>query len=838
MPSLAESVGNWLGRVEILARGAEDERRAAVKALDRGNALEARAHARELLDKAPGSPLALALLAEACEKARFYDEAAAALRTLCAAAPWRGELWLSLADMLDHAGAPSDEVGRACQSALGPDCPASVRSAALLKLADLDLAAGDPWRAARWLDALPLVAGRSESALRRLEVAVAVGDRASASRSLDDLGEPPAIDPRATLACARARWMRGDPAVIDLLLRAFILDAAGADLTLASYLATSRDVVEVKRVRDLLSAVGRDQEPGFALALAHAEGRTEDARRVLQSIAKAGDLAAARSLYGIALERMDPDALLVAVDALGEAAPSEGRSIARALRAPPAAGELQTVALLDELASSHAQIAAFADRLRTDAYALWIDGPSNESLQPMLTELRRLAGSLDRLDLAASCEALAIEMQRPLRVAVVGEFNAGKSTFINALIGADVAPTGILPTTASLHWLSWAPDSFARVETRDGPDRVVPHEALKTALRELQEAGQRVRKVHICAPIERLRRIEVIDTPGFNAPDTDHIEAAERAFSEAHVALWLMDATQALKATERSVLGKIAALGTPVQVLLNKCDRLANDALAQITAAVRSGLDDAGLRTLAPVVAFSARLALAGRLGDEQARSRSRWDDVEQVLQAVVVNPSDGLRRTAVRRKALRIAVALEEELAGRQRAHLVPANEAVARRDGAWLLASLDRTALERALKKLEVACALLEEDLKPLRVAGVAMADGAAQAFAEERLVARLVDPMTDALAAEARWDATLAASARGPVAAVLRGAASTLRSTQELPRVVGTSLVRACAIAVQERSAELAMAQAAPGVEAVPRVRVGSLRAALQRGLLAGL
>src|SRR6185312_8625251 len=116
------------------------------------------------------------------------------------------------------------------------------------------------------------------------------------------------------------------------------------------------------------------------------------------------------------------------------------------------------------------------------------------------------ARALDQLDRLGRVEALAVERERPLRVAVVGEFNAGKSTFLNALLGEDVAPTGVLPTTATLHWVAWAPDPFARVVVKDAPDRVVPHAELKATLTALRDT--KVDRVYIYAPLERLKRVE------------------------------------------------------------------------------------------------------------------------------------------------------------------------------------------------------------------------------------------------------------------------------------------------------------------------------------------
>ena len=81
----------------------------------------------------------------------------------------------------------------------------------------------------------------------------------------------------------------------------------------------------------------------------------------------------------------------------------------------------------------------------------------------MLTRLDKQSRSLHALDALAKVGELAVERMRPVRVAIVGEFNAGKSTFINAVMGADVAPTGVLHTTATLHHLRYAPDPFARM---------------------------------------------------------------------------------------------------------------------------------------------------------------------------------------------------------------------------------------------------------------------------------------------------------------------------------------------------------------------------------------
>src|SRR5262245_66507704 len=60
-----------------------------------------------------------------------------------------------------------------------------------------------------------------------------------------------------------------------------------------------------------------------------------------------------------------------------------------------------------------------------------------------------------------------LEAER-FHLVVLGEFNHGKSTFVNALLGSDVLPTGITPTTAAINHVVWSSHVKARVVTSDG----------------------------------------------------------------------------------------------------------------------------------------------------------------------------------------------------------------------------------------------------------------------------------------------------------------------------------------------------------------------------------
>ncbi|MDC0681860.1 dynamin family protein [Sorangium atrum] len=835
MARLVEALNRFFGRVEILALGLENERSAAEAALAKGMPLEAREHARTILSVLPDSAVGLALWADAAEDAWLDQEVVAALTDLAKRVPWRADVWLRLGRAGQRVGwdGARDAIERATSA---PEERDAARLA-LLDLSDLDLAAGDPARAQRWLDRIPApltTVPDRDVALRRAECALAYGDLDGARAAAEILGEPTAIEGRAALVLARLALAEASaaaassaagssaalpPAVVgralDLGLRALVLDVPGAAELCAALVAASRDVLVVDRVRRVVRAAGALDEPTWAAAFAFAEGRRDDARQALARGLSAGDSAAAAALLRMAVETRD----LGALDALvargeakakakdageeprGAAAPPLPPDLVRLRDAAAMASAGQGSGALDALDAVTGEGAAWADDMRRAIAQAWVppaDGPAGAraaaAWSDVLRELARTAKLLDRLDLLAAIEALAVERERPLRAAVVGEFNAGKSTFLNALLGEDVAPTGVLPTTATLHWVAWAPDPFARIVVRGGQDRVVPHAALKDTLRALAAAGDKVARVFIYAPIERLKRVEILDTPGFNAPDPDHIAEARRAFDEAHVAIWLLDAPQAMKESERRVLSEISALGVPVQILANKADRLKPDALETVLAHVRDSLAASSIASLTPPIAFSARLSLKGRLGDEAALAASGWAEVEALFAEQIVDASDALRERALRRKAGRIAAELaqtasaraaEDREAGRRaraEADRLRASAAYLRRERRALAAAID--------KALEPARRELASDLRPIAALPEERkrTDASVRAYVQERLVARLSWPLSAEIARAARAGAEPAArGARGASGADEGGAAPSPRAAAHVRAVL---------------------------------------------------
>ena len=359
---------------------------------------------------------------------------------------------------------------------------------------------------------------------------------------------------------------------------------------------------------------------------------------------------------------------------------------------------------------------------------------------------------------------------------------------------------GVLPTTATLHHLRYAPDPIARIlfhaTAGDGPpERIVPVGDLRTVLKAIDATD--VRRVEILLPIVSLTRVEILDTPGFNAPDARHTEAARRAFEEADAAIWLLDAAQPMKKSERDVLEEARATRLPVQVLVNKVDRLAEADRARVLAAVNEGLAESGLASWTPPLAFSARLALAGKLGDAEALVASGWSDIEAMLERELIARSEELKERALRRRALAIVGAMGHAAARE-------ADEERARDEARRARSEAVAHAAARIDRDAETIAARVAEGLTPV----------AAAWHADLALVIAGRDPESlaaDASLARYRVDRALAHLAR-PLAHALAGAADGTGVTPADLAPTARASVRAFAAAARDTASLLPLARSA--------------------------
>jgi small GTP-binding protein len=465
----------------------------------------------------------------------------------------------------------------------------------------------------------------------------------------------------ARLGIARLALAGGDAeAAKQEVLRALERDPARPDiLTLLG-----RVYASVLKWDDALGAYDRALVGGMSpqrgsLLLFDRRGLLEEALRVAL---RAGASSRANA-YATALLADDPDH----TDALAATAKAaaEGGELDRAQalvdRALAGRDTLEARLAAADVALKRGQPAAAALSLRRAAQLAPDDPRPRERLQSVYretvpsatTDLYALLNQAHRLfartrelaELSPEAGRLVEVLDRPLLVTVMGEFNSGKSTFVNALIGEEVAPMGITPTTATINVLKYGAERKGRVVYQDDDAREIAWAEVPKLLKGLDAAeARRIRVVEVLYPLETLQRVNVVDTPGLNSIHPEHEETARKFIAEADAVLWLFTVDQAAKATEGEALGKIKAAGKKILGVINKIDRCTPEELERIMAHVREALGE----HLETVVPFAAREALhARKASDEGKLAASNYPALAQALEERFFSRARAIKREA-----------------------------------------------------------------------------------------------------------------------------------------------------------------------------------------------
>ena len=239
----------------------------------------------------------------------------------------------------------------------------------------------------------------------------------------------------------------------------------------------------------------------------------------------------------------------------------------------------------------------------------------NAKQDELLAENRRLVGDLQqalaRFDASeedqATLQRSALQLDELFLLVVAGEFNAGKSAFINALLGDKVLEEGVTPTTTRVHIIKHGPE-VSRTPVESALDVIT-------------------------APAELLSDINIVDTPGTNAIHREH-EAITRTFvPRSDMVLFVTSADRPFTESERAFLQGIREWGKKVVVVLNKIDIFESP---EDVERVRSFIADNARALLGftpDIFPVAARLAQRGKAAnDPELLARSRFEELERYI--------------------------------------------------------------------------------------------------------------------------------------------------------------------------------------------------------------
>jgi small GTP-binding protein len=231
-----------------------------------------------------------------------------------------------------------------------------------------------------------------------------------------------------------------------------------------------------------------------------------------------------------------------------------------------------------------------------------------ETLAEIRLSLAEIGSSKETL---ATLQEAILQLDELFLIVVVGEFNAGKSALVNALLGEKVLIEGTTPTTSSVTLVKWG-----------------------------EQAAQKVVDENFTVftyPLPLLKELNIVDTPGTNAVIRSHERLTDEFVPRSDLVLFTTSADHPLTESERQFLERILAWGKKVVFVLNKADIFEDDsALNEVRAFVLKHAT-AVLGDPPEFFPVSARLAQRALIEPDSVerdrlRTASQLDDLERFI--------------------------------------------------------------------------------------------------------------------------------------------------------------------------------------------------------------
>jgi small GTP-binding protein len=216
---------------------------------------------------------------------------------------------------------------------------------------------------------------------------------------------------------------------------------------------------------------------------------------------------------------------------------------------------------------------------------------------------------------ARTLAAAILQLDDIFLLVVVGEFNAGKSAFINALVGESLLEEGVTPTTSRIHLLRHA----------ERPGREVTPTGI----------------VVVGAPVDLLRELHIVDTPGTNAILREHEQITADFVPRSDLVLFVTSSDRPFTESERAFLEGVRGWGKKILFIVNKADIFEQASQLDEVVSFVSRAATQLLGQTPEIFPVSARLASRAKHGDPAQWAASGFEPLERYIRDTL---TDGKR--------------------------------------------------------------------------------------------------------------------------------------------------------------------------------------------------
>lgn len=235
----------------------------------------------------------------------------------------------------------------------------------------------------------------------------------------------------------------------------------------------------------------------------------------------------------------------------------------------------------------------------------------------------------------------------PLKLAIIGEFSAGKSSLINALVGSDdFLPVNISETTALVSKLEYALFKGVKICFKNGTRKDASFDDYRNLVDENRISNIRddIDLVSVAVDYPPLKKITIFDTPGLNSKIEKHERTTINYISEVEVVFWVFRADKPVAGTELDYIEKIKSRKCKVYGIINKIDAIRgygrdearwNSEMDRVMNAFHKNCGS----IIEQFIPVSAKEAIKGILSDDvDMVNRSQISAVQNVIENEITN--------------------------------------------------------------------------------------------------------------------------------------------------------------------------------------------------------
>lgn len=253
---------------------------------------------------------------------------------------------------------------------------------------------------------------------------------------------------------------------------------------------------------------------------------------------------------------------------------------------------------------------------------------TKQAIAQEVRSLRRFFTDRKNDKVASECQELMVKLAEDrFTLAVLGLFKRGKSSLMNAIIGRDLLPTGILPLTSAITVLRFGPKEQLVID-REGI--FFTEETSVSRLAEyVTEQGnpgnrKKVKTARVEVPLPFLRQgLEFVDTPGIGSAIEANTATTYEFLPQCDAALFVTSVDAPLSQAEIDFLDRVRAHVRKIFVVVNKTDLLADSERDQMLAFIAATLEQRTGGEKLPTYPVSSRLGLeAKKAGDPDGYAR------------------------------------------------------------------------------------------------------------------------------------------------------------------------------------------------------------------------